>query len=193
MIWNRWISTLGLFVLATVWTGCETPQLREHVCSDDAIRAGESLVVSLLDIGQDSLSDKEFIVRADGTVNLPFGLGSLNADKKKFGEFEREIHDAYIQKKLFREITVIVKPGVRFYYVSGEVRSPTRMVYTGPTTVLQSIAACGDFTEFANRKRVEILRANGDRELLDCKKARKNPKMDRPVCPGDHVIVPRSL
>jgi protein involved in polysaccharide export with SLBB domain len=192
MIWNRWISTLALLVLAACWAGCETDRPHAYVCSDDVIRVGDALRISLLDIGPDALQEKEFVVRTDGSVNLPL-IGSLIASNKTFSAFEREIQSAYIDKKFYRQITVVAKPGDRFYYVSGEVKGATRQIYTGPTTVLRAIAACGDFTDFANRKRVEILRANGDREVMDCKRARKNPKVDRPVCPGDHIIVPRSL
>jgi protein involved in polysaccharide export with SLBB domain len=86
-----------------------------------------------------------------------------------------------------------VKPGERFYTVGGEVVAKSRQLYVGQTTVLRAIVSCGDFTEFANKRKVEIIRADGTREVMDCVKARKNPKFDRPVCPGDAIFVPRSL
>lgn len=73
------------------------------------------------------------------------------------------------------------------------MKSAARQIYVGSTTVLRAITSCGDFTEFANRRKVEIIRANGQREVMDCNKARKDPsKYDRPICPGDAIFVPRS-
>jgi protein involved in polysaccharide export with SLBB domain len=86
-----------------------------------------------------------------------------------------------------------VKPDQRFYSVGGEVYQKGRQLYIGKTTVLRAIASCGDFTEFANRRKVEITRADGRREIMDCKAALRDPRLDRPICPGDHINVPRSL
>jgi len=193
MIWNRWISALGLLIFALAWTGCETAGHKpsEFVCTDDEIRVGDTLSISLLDIPE-PLTDKDFVVRNDGMVNLPF-LGSIKAASRKFGDFERDVQTSYLEKKIFRQVTVLVKPGIRFYSVGGEVKQPGRMTYSGQTTVLRAIVTCGDFTEFANRRKVEIIRANGAREIMDCNKARKDPKKDRPICPGDAIFVPRSL
>ncbi len=193
MIRNRWIAVLASLVFAVTWTGCETAGSKhtEYVCADDEIRIGDTLSISLLDIPE-PLTDKEFVVRNDGLVNLPF-IGSINAAGKKFGDFERTVQTNYLERKIFRQVTVVVKPGIRFYSVGGEVKQPGRMAYSGQTTVLRAIVTCGDFTEFANRRKVEIIRANGQREVMDCRKARSDPKRDRPICPGDAIFVPRSL
>ena len=194
MIWKGWIFALGLFVLATVWSGCETDHPPSaFVCIDDEIRVGDTLSISLLDIpSTETLQEKQFVVRSDGTVNLP-SLNAVPAAGKKFGEFERDVQTNYIANKIYQRVTVVVKPGDRFYSVAGEVKSPGRQIYSGQTTVLRAIATCGDFTEFASRKKVEITRANGQREIIDCNKARSDSKYDRPICPGDYIFVPRSL
>ena len=136
--------------------------------------------------------DKEFVIRTDGTINMPY-LGSVKAAGKTFGQFERELQTAYIEKNVFKQITVAVKPGFRFYSVGGEVKAPARQTYSGPTTVLRAIVSCGDFNEFANRRKVELIRTSGEREIVDCIRARKDSRFDRDVCPGDAIHVPRSL
>jgi protein involved in polysaccharide export with SLBB domain len=195
MIWKGWISTLGLLVLAITWSGCVAPGGQTlYVCADDDIRVGDMLVISLLDIGETPMIDKAFVVRGDGTVNLPLMNGPIKAAGKKFGQFERDVQTTYITNNIYKRVTVVVKPGDRFYSVGGEVKSPGRQIYAGQTTVLRAIVTCGDFTEFANRRKVEIIRSSGDREIMDCKKAREDPKKkDRPLCPGDAIFVPRSL
>ena len=195
MIWKAWISTLALFALAVTWTGCETDGPHgTFVCTADEIRTGDTLIVSLLDIPpEQQLTEKQFVVRNDGAVNLPF-IGSMKAAGKKFGEFERQVQTTYITKKIFNQVTVVVKAGDRFYTVDGEVKGPSRQPYIGETTVIRAIASCGGFTEFANRRKVKVLRGTGETEIVDCKKAAENPKkFDRTICPGDVIIVPRSL
>jgi protein involved in polysaccharide export with SLBB domain len=194
MILKGWISALGLLVMAAIWTGCVTDQLPGPVdCTDDEIRIGDSLSITLLDVPPEQAAvEKQFVVRSDGTVNLPL-LGPMQAAGRKFGDFEKELQTNYISRGFFRRVTVVVKPDLRFYSVAGEVKAPGRQQYVGQITVLRAIATCGDFTEFANRRRVEITRANGKREVMDCKKAIRDPKFDRPLCPGDHINVPKSL
>lgn len=196
MTWKGWISSLAWLVVVFSGTGCaffSNPEPgKEYSCVDDEVRAGDTLFISILDIPE-PVTEKAFVVRNDGMVNLPL-IGSIPAVGKKFAQFERDIQNAYVTNKIYRQVTVQVKPGDRFYSVGGEVKAPGRQLYLGQTTVLRAIVTCGDFNEFANRRRVEIVRANGDREVMDCKAARSNPqKYDRPLCPGDAVFVPRSL
>lgn len=194
MTWKGWISALGLLVFVATWVGCETPgAVKPYICAADDIRAGDTLMISILDVPEaQRITDKEFVVRSDGTINVP-NLQTVQAAGKTFGQFERELQTNYIAKKIFRQPTVVVKPGIRFYTVGGEVKAPARMAYSGGITVIRAIVSCGDFTDFANRKKVEISRANGDREVVDCIKARRDAKYDRPICPGDAIFVPRSL
>ena len=192
MTWKGWISSFGLMVLAVAWVGCVTPPPPPpYVCTDDVILLGDTLTIGLLNI-PDPPPEGQHVVRADGTVNI-FRLGPVPAAGKKFSDFERETRDAYIEKKLYNQITVVVKPGDRFYTVAGEVNGRARMVYNGGTTVLRAIASCGDFTEYANRRKVEITRADGKHEVVDCKQAMKDSRYDRAICPGDYILVPKSF
>jgi len=191
MIFKGWIPALGLFVLAVTWSGCETDRLPSvHPCVDDVIRLGDTLTIALLDIPEPKTDS--YLVGSDGTINLSL-LGSIVATNKKFGVFEKEIQKEYLDRKFYKQIKVVVKPGDRFYTVGGEVNAKGRQIYVGQTTVLRAIVSCGDFTEFANRRKVEILRADGTREVMDCVQARRDQRYDRPICPGDAIFVPQSL
>lgn len=195
MIWKRWISAVVLLALAASWQGCfifrPPPLPKETKCIDDVVRLGDVLTVNLLDI-PDPPTDRTFAVAGDGTVNIP-RLGAIAAAGKKFDELEREIRKQYIDKGIYREVTVTVKPGDRFYSVAGEVKAPGRQIYQGKTTVLRAIATCGDFNEFASRRSVQITRADGTVETVDCIWARKDPRYDVPICPGDHITVLKSF
>jgi protein involved in polysaccharide export with SLBB domain len=193
MTWKGWISALGLLVLAGSWVGCKAPTPRPpYHCPADDIRTGDSLLISLLDVPDaDRFVDKILEVRTDGTINIPY-LQSVHAAGKTFGQFERQLQTNYIAKGFFRQPTVVVKPGLRFYSVGGEVKAPDRKPYSGDITVVRAIVSCGDFTEFANPRSVIISRTNGDREEVDCVRARHDSRFDRPICPGDAIFVPRS-
>jgi len=80
------------------------------------------------------------------------------------------------------------------FYVDGEVKSPGPKLYMGqPVTVLKAIASAGDFTDFAKRTKVTLTRLNGKKQTINCDKARKDPRLDAPVYPGDTIHVPRRI
>ena len=91
----------------------------------------------------------------------------------------------------FKFLTVTVVPKDQFYFVGGEVRSPNRFQYVGTTTVTRAIQSAGDFTDFARKTKVELIRVDGRIETVDCVKAWKNPSLDLQVFPGDTIKVPR--
>jgi len=176
------------------WMGCattDTAQSKPPVapCSLDEIRLGDQITVTFSDLPQPGIPEQKVRVKDDGTISLPEGM-SIQAAGKKIGVLEKEIVDLYVPR-LFRRLSVIIRPDERLYYVGGEVKNPNRMPYIGEITVLRAIQSAGDFTDFAKRTRVEIHRADGRLEIMDAKKARKNPKLDLPICPGDSIIVPR--
>ena len=58
---------------------------------------------------------------------------------------------------------------------------------------MQAIGAAGDFTDFANKRKIELIRANGTKQIVNGKKARTDPKLDPWILPGDHIHVRRSI
>lgn len=195
MIFKNWIVGLGLLLAAMAWSGCETtnPPPKEVTCSSDELQAGDSVTVTFADLPPDKgLPEHRERVKDDGTLNLPL-IGSIKAGGKKVGDLQKEIQGLYVPR-YYTRLTVTIKTEDRFYSVGGEVKASGRQVYLGSTTLLKAIQSCGDFTDFANQRKVQVIRANGDRQVIDAKKARENPrKFDVPICPGDSIHVPKSL
>jgi protein involved in polysaccharide export with SLBB domain len=130
------------------------------------------------------------LVREEGSITLPLNKSVVAAGKKK-GELEQEIQRIYVPNTL-RRLTVNVRSQERSYFVRGEVRTPGQKPHTGLITAMKAIAAAGDFTDFAKRTDVTILRANGEKLHMNARKAMKDPaKYDVPVFPGDTVYVNR--
>lgn len=196
MIFRNWIASLALLLTLLVLAGCVTdpnPNIANVPCSSDELQVGDLITVTFADLPPEkAVPDHKGRIMDDGTMNLPF-IGSVKVAGKKAGAVQQDIHDRYVPR-LYVQLTVTIKTEDRFYSVGGEVKAPGRQIHLGSTTLLKAIQSCGDFTEFANQRKVEIIRANGDRIIVDCKKARKEPKKyDVPICPGDSIHVPKSL
>jgi len=86
---------------------------------------------------------------------------------------------------------VVIEVPSRPITVGGEVRTPNSYPHPGRLTVLKAIDLAGGFTEFANRRKVKIIRS-GKTIIVNCKKALEDPeKFDVEVFPGDKVQVDR--
>lgn len=129
-------------------------------------------------------------IKEDGTIKPP-EIPSVVAAGKTAGQLQNELQQKY--DKLYRGLTVTVVPGGVSYSVGGEVRMPGPKLYEGETTVVKAIQAAGDFTEFANKKKVLLVHADGRTETVNVAKAIKDPKHDRPVYPGDRINVRRRI
>lgn len=153
------------------------------------LRVGDLITISFSDI--DRPPPKQDVNIPDGgIITLPFNV-HVKADGKTISELEKEIRDAYVPR-LFVNLTVTIRTDFRLYYVDGEVRQAKAWPYTGETTVLRAIANAGGFTDFANRRKIELRRQNGQRFFINYKKALNDPKLDLPVYPNDHIVVGRS-
>lgn len=150
------------------------------------VQLGDKLTIQFFDA---PLPETEQIVREDGSITLPMNQTVRAAGKTK-GELEQAIHNLYVPK-FYRRMTVNVKPEERSYFVAGEVRNPGQRVHSGSITVLKAIGAAGDFTDFANRKKIDLFRANGQVIRVNGKEAAKDPNKDLPVYPNDRVYVHR--
>jgi polysaccharide export outer membrane protein len=156
--------------------------------SPDALRVGESLLIEFSGVGDPPPRHEERI-KTDGHITLP-SIGPIEAAGKTRGELEQAIHDKYVPS-YYRQLTVIVRNEGRFFYVRGQVKNPNQFQYVKEMTVTKAIAAAGDFTDFAKKKDVRVIRANGRILKVNCIKALENAKLDVPIFPDDIIEVPR--
>ncbi len=133
----------------------------------------------------------EDIIKEDGSITLILNQ-KFQAAGKTIGALQADIRDRYVPQ-YFKYLTVTIKTQERFYSVGGEVRSPNRQAYTGYMTVLRAIDTAGGFTDFSRKTDVEVTRANGEKYVVNCKKAQNHPELDREIFPGDKIFVHRRL
>lgn len=190
-----------LVIAAVLLTGCQLPQpppvhgytptigqTGTNTLSPSRLRVGELLVVTFADV-PNPIPPYEGRIREDGKITLTMNQEFVAAGKT-IAELEKEIRDRYVPK-YFQNLTVTVRAPERFFYVDGQVRVPSRQPYYGEITLLGAIAAAGGFTDFAQPRKVRILRADGKVEVVDCKRAQRDSRFDVPIYPGDRIIVPR--
>jgi len=159
--------------------------------SPDLLRKGDALVINFSGVTDppEGVQDR---IREDGKITLSY-VGDVVAAGKTRAELQKEITDLYVPR-LFTRLDVTVNPDVRYIYVSGEVKLESRHVFMGGMTVMRAVATAGGFTDFANIKKVQLLRAGAsDPIILNCEKARQDSELDLPVYPDDRIFVPRRL
>ena len=83
------------------------------------------------------------------------------------------------------------------FYIRGEVTKPGAYLLESGMTVLKAISLAGGFTQFANRKQVDVLRAGGSgvqsKSRVNVKAIEDGKKEDPPIRPNDTIIVPRRI
>jgi protein involved in polysaccharide export with SLBB domain len=151
---------------------------------------GDTVTVALSGMPQ-PIEPHQEPIKEDGTITMP-DIGHVQAAGKTAGEVQNEIYALYVPK-YYRHLTVTVNTGDRVYYVTGEVKQPGRQLYAGQMTVTKAITTAGDFTDFANHKKVWLIRASGQRIKVNCDKAIQDAAQDPPVYPNDQIQVPRRI
>ena len=184
-------------LLAFLTIGCETDPSPKNSAvaqngalrgSSDNLRVGDKVTITLTDVPNGPIQS-EHIIPDDGEITIHLDLKTKAAGKTK-RQLQDDIRKLYVPLYYLR-MTVNVKTEDRFVFASGEVKLPNRYIYSGELSVLKVIATAGGFTDFANKRKVELARVNGTMERIDCEKALADSSLDLPVFPGEKVFVPR--
>jgi polysaccharide export outer membrane protein len=182
-----------------LWSGCqsqppkfnEVPQVSEAVRTVvDPLRIGDPLTITFTSSStvEPVLPPFKEAIKEDGAITPPV-VGSVVAAGRTLGDLQKDLQEKY--DKYYVNVRVIVVADSRFYYVTGEVRKPGPEPYLGETDIIKAIAAAGDFTDFANKKKVRLTRANGQSQVINVKKILDDPQFDVPIYPGDKIYIPR--
>ena len=133
----------------------------------------------------------QFVVRPDGKITLPLS-GDMGVEAKTLDEVKEMIRKAYSEHLNRPELTVsLLRVGSKKYYLVGEVNRTGMFPLVVSITVLEAINAAGGLREFANKKKITILRGsqrlkfNYD-EVMKGKKLEQNIQIEN----GDQIYVP---
>jgi polysaccharide export outer membrane protein len=133
----------------------------------------------------------QFVVRPDGKITLPLS-GDVGVEGKTLDDVKEMIRKAYSEHLNRPELTVsLLRVGSKKYYLVGEVNRTGMFPLVVSITVLEAINAAGGLREFANKKKITILRGN-QRLKFNYDEVMKGKKLEQniPIENGDQIYVP---
>jgi protein involved in polysaccharide export with SLBB domain len=194
------LAYLGAFLTCAVLTGCGGDGANSQPASpgsaamapanNGTIRVGDKITVRLSGVPDQGYFN-EYQIPASGDLTVPYLTQSFHAAGRNPADLAAEISNAYKSQKIYTNPDVEVIAEDRYVNVGGDVRNPSRIVYSPDSTLMSTINASGGFDEFANRHAVRILRGQ-QVIVVDCVKAIETPGADPAVFPGDQIYVPRT-
>ncbi|MBE7158739.1 MAG: polysaccharide biosynthesis/export family protein [Rhodospirillales bacterium] len=163
---------------------------------DAQLRPGDSfeLRISGVPAEDQSTISGSYTIDGQGYFNLSF-IGKVKGGGRTASEVQSSVERTYIEQGIFTHPTIAlnIAPTARFVNVGGPgVKGGVRIPYTSDMTVLSAITAAGDFNEFADQRKVRLIR-NGKVTIIDCKQLRRDPSKDINVLPGDNIQVPETM
>jgi polysaccharide export outer membrane protein len=185
----------GLSTLKPVPDSMVTPAattVGTNIDTSDLLRGGDTLIIRLTGVPTQDQGIFEVKIDESGKISMPH-IGSLVAANNTTVELKKLIESTYLKEEIFTNpnVTVDLKEQ-RFVDVTGEVRMPQRVPYTKDLTALGAVAACGGFTDFANRRRVRLTQG-GQTQEFNAKEIQADQGRDIRLKPNDKIQVDRSI
>jgi polysaccharide biosynthesis/export protein len=155
---------------------------------------GPSDVLSIVYWREKDLSS-DVTVRPDGNISLPL-LNDIHAAGLTPAQLRDRLTEAARRYVEDPNVTVVVHEiNSRKVFVTGEIANPGEYPLMGPTTVLQLIAVAGGLRDYADGKKILIVRPENGKQVtyrFNYKDAAagKGLRQNIELKPGDTIIVP---
>jgi polysaccharide export outer membrane protein len=174
-----------------------TPVVLENIGPDYKLHRGDRLSYQ---VKEDRDPATKLVVTDSGEVEVPYLDRRINAVGKTCGELQRELKSA-LERDLYVRATVqlgldgVAPRGSKGrVYMTGAIhqQGPVEIPTDESFTVSKAIIRAGNFTSFANQRKVRVLRANnpGKPIIVDVKAVMEgHPEKDLELQPGDTVQV----
>jgi polysaccharide export outer membrane protein len=167
----------------------------EVAADSDSYVIGPEDVLYIHVYGEEKTLSKEVIVRIDGKISMPLvddiQAAGLTPLQLKGGLTDRL--KKYVESPT---VTVIVMQANSFkVYVSGQVKTPGVIRLRTETTLAQAISMVGGFTDWANQKKIIVIRKENGKEkrfTINYKKIINGEDLNANILlkSGDTIIVP---
>lgn len=131
------------------------------------------------------------VIRPDGKITMPF-LGDVMASGLAPAELGNSIKEKLKKYIVDPDVSVSVAAvNSKEFYIQGEVGRTGAFPLLVPTRVLEALVNAGGFRDFANQKKIIIMRLTGERLKFNYKEVIQGKKMDQNIFlkPGDIIIV----
>ena len=172
---------LGLGIIAACSTGPAMANPQQAVAASDSYRLGTGDEIKVTVFGEADLSGPK-IVDGQGAVTLDL-IGPVEVRGLTLNEVSRRI-EAKLKDGWLRDpkVTAEMTKG-RPYYILGEVNRAGEYPFTSGLTIMNAIAAAGDFTYRADKKKIMVTSADTGVE----REVKLTPIT--PVQPGDRIRI----
>lgn len=174
-----------------------------HLNSQIALRAGDALSFRIM---EDPGEAVRLTVTDTGELEVPY-IGRVKAARKTCKELAEEIK-ARLEKDYYYHVTVALgidslrKPSIGRAYLTGQIRTPgsVDLAEDEKLMVSEAILKAGGFSDFAERRRVKVMRQTGTPGLVETlyvdvlavwEKGKKEKDLE--VKPGDQIFVASKL
>ncbi len=180
---------------ATSLPSTDTPATRVANVRPDTYIIGADDVLAI-NVWKEGELSKTVPVRPDGMITLPL-VGEIKAVGLTPIQLQEQIIAALQKVMSDPQVTVMVSAvNSMSYNIVGQVAKPGFYSLTRPMTVLDAIALCGGFRDFAKQKKIYVLRTGPDgkqeRLKFNYKQVIKGQNMAQNIqlMPHDTLVIP---
>jgi polysaccharide biosynthesis/export protein len=130
-------------------------------------------------------------VRPDGKITMPL-IGEIQAAQQTPIQLTKTLAESLTKYINTPDVTVsVMEVRSKKYYIDGEVNRPGSFPLVTPTKILEALSHAGGFRDFANTKKIRILRGDkvfffNYKDVTNGKRLEQNILVEN----GDHIIVP---
>ena len=130
-------------------------------------------------------------VRPDGKITMPL-IGEVPASGQSPLQLTATLKELLTQYLNNPDVNVFVtEVRSKKFYIDGEMNRPGSFALVTPTSVLEALSRGGGFREFANTRKIRVLRS-GELRHFNYKDVTKGKHLEQNIAVenGDHIIVP---
>jgi protein involved in polysaccharide export with SLBB domain len=163
------------------------------------LRSGDVVKITITGVpagDQQSMALQSYTVSNEGTIRLQYLEGEVKASGLTPTALARNIERVYKAAKIYTNPVLNISRSdtattVQVVTVSGNVRQGGSAIFRPGMRIIDAIAEKGGPDDFANMKKVRLVRAQRTQEI-DLSNVSGNPERNVILQPGDLIIVPAS-
>jgi len=166
---GSWLAAMAALLLVLGGLGCQGPAPKGRAIEEGdkvpttlALAPGDVLEVTFP--GATNLSGS-YRLGPEGAITMPL-VGAVQAGGKSALQVQDELTKLYETQLQDKEVIVRIAGSANMVYVTGAVLRPGRVILERPLTALEAILETGGFAPNANKKRVTVIRYEGNKNTL---------------------------
>jgi polysaccharide export outer membrane protein len=193
--YGLWGLLLGLAMTGHFLGQTDSPAAGSGSADPAAYLIGKEDILKIMVYQEQNLSLDAIPVRPDGKISLPL-LGDVVAAGETPEGLAQKLTQMYEAHVRAPAVTVMVTEINSFkVFILGKIGAPGILQFGRETRLLQALAMAGGFTDFANTKRILIIREEGGAQRrieVNYEKiiSGQNMEMNLKLKPGDTIVVP---